>query len=75
MTQPPPDGRDPESWVDQFLDLVDQDRTDEAVGRRHVSHLLYALAVVGVPAAVIFATGGPETIGFLDRWPWCGRPR
>ncbi len=34
------------------------------LGRRHFSYLLYALAVVGVPAAVVFSTGGPETIGF-----------
>lgn len=32
--------------------------------RRHLSYLCYALALVGVPAAVIVFTGGPETVGF-----------
>lgn len=35
-----------------------------ALGRRHVSSLLYALAIAGVPAAVILLTGGPGTVGF-----------
>jgi hypothetical protein len=32
--------------------------------RRHVSWLFYALAVVGVPAAVFALTGGSEAVGF-----------
>lgn len=34
------------------------------LGRRHVSLILYSLAVFGVPAAVIGFTGGAETVGF-----------
>jgi hypothetical protein len=33
-------------------------------GRRHVSLILYTLALFGVPAAVIGLTGGAETVGF-----------
>jgi len=32
MTQPGSDGLDAEAWVERFLELVDQDRTDEAAG-------------------------------------------
>lgn len=34
------------------------------LGRRHVSLILYTLALFGVPAAVIGFTGGAETVGF-----------
>lgn len=34
------------------------------VGRRHLSKLFYALAIVGVPAAVIAVSGGRHTIAF-----------
>jgi hypothetical protein len=34
------------------------------LGRRHVSLILYSLALFGVPAAVIGFTGGAETVGF-----------
>lgn len=35
-----------------------------AFARRHASRLIYALALIGVPLAVIYGTGGPHTIGF-----------
>lgn len=35
-----------------------------SLGRRHVSKLLYLLALLGVPAALITVSGGMHTIGF-----------
>ncbi len=38
--------------------------TTAGFGRRHVSKVLFALAFVGVPAAVVMGSGGPHTLGF-----------